>query len=128
MPRFVILRHEMSGTSGRASHYDLMLEQGGVLRTWACDALPHFDSPTLADSLPDHRLAYLTYEGEVSGGRGSVSRVAAGEYVLLAESGDLVRLQLVADTLSGVLTIARDGDASVQRWRVSLAGPPASSS
>lgn len=35
----------------------------------------------------DHRLLYLTYEGEISGGRGRVRRVAAGDCRVL-EDGD----------------------------------------
>ncbi|HLO40345.1 MAG TPA: hypothetical protein VK176_04920 [Phycisphaerales bacterium] len=41
-----------------------------------------------ADKLADHRSIYLTYEGEVSGGRGSVQRVWEGtiERVEMGES------------------------------------------
>ena len=120
MPRFVILRHDMPPGTPRASHYDLMLEQDSVLRTWACDALPQADSPTLADPLPDHRLAYLTYEGEVSGDRGSVTRVATGEYELLQETSQLVRVRLSSDTIRGVLVLARGDGEQAYRWRVSL--------
>jgi hypothetical protein len=127
MPRFVILRHDMPPGSPRASHFDLMLEQDGILRTWACDSLPQGDTPTLADPLPDHRLAYLTYEGEVSSNRGSVTRVAAGEYELLEETPQLVRVRLLSDTITGVLTIARVEGEQAHRWRVSLE-PAASSS
>jgi hypothetical protein len=127
MFRFVILRHAPPPGSPRAVHYDLMLEQDGHLRTWACDALPQSDSTTLADQLPDHRVAYLTYEGEVSGNRGSVTRVAAGEYEFLEETPQFVRIRLSSDTISGLLTIARGDGEPPQRWRVSLA-PAAPSS
>ncbi len=120
MPRFVILRHDMPPGGPRASHFDLMLEQDGILRTWACDALPQADSPTLADPLPDHRIAYLTYEGEVSGNRGRVTRVAAGEYELLEETPLLVRARLSSGTITGVLTMARSEGQHAHRWRVSL--------
>jgi hypothetical protein len=127
MPRFVILRHDMPLGSPRASHLDLMLEQDGVLRTWACDALPQADSPTLADPLPDHRLGYLTYEGEVSGDRGAVTRVAAGEYELLEDTSQLVRVRLSSEVITGELTMARGDSEQAHRWRVSLA-PAAPSS
>lgn len=106
--------------SPRASHFDLMLERDGILRTWACDALPQHDLPTYSDPLPDHRLAYLTYEGEVSGDRGSVTRVAAGEYELLEETPQLVRVSLTSDKIRGVLTLARGEGEQAHRWRVSL--------
>jgi hypothetical protein len=127
MPRFVILRHEMPAQSERPSHFDLMLEGAGMLRTWACDALPQFDRPTYADRLPDHRLAYLELEGEISEGRGTVARVAAGEYELLEELPDLLRVRLVSDEIAGVLTLARMERAAdqsgAQRWRVMLDAP-----
>ena len=59
-------------------HWDLMLEQNGVLRTWRLHREPDAAGPIVAEPLPDHRLAYLDYEGEVSGGRGHVARVEAG--------------------------------------------------
>src|SRR5882724_3306447 len=68
MPRFVILRHETPPGFARPAHWDFMLECGGVLRTW---------------EMADHRLAYLEYEGEVPGGRGTVSRWDEGRYEIL---------------------------------------------
>src|SRR4051794_41980056 len=73
--RFVVLEHRWDGV-----HWDFMLETEGRLRTWAVDAPiePGIDLP--ARALPDHRLAYLTYEGPVSGGRGEVRRGDSGPY------------------------------------------------
>jgi hypothetical protein len=60
-------------------HYDLMFQtqMGGMLSTWR---LPVWrpTGPTEAQKLPDHRQAYLTFEGEISGGRGTVRRVEHG--------------------------------------------------
>ncbi len=120
MPRFVVLRHELPPGSPRTSHYDLMLEQEGVLQTWACDEQPAAGRPALAQRLADHRLAYLDYEGPVSGDRGIVHRVAAGEYQQIAETADERQVRLMGEGLSGVLTI-RQLPGEPQRWRVSLA-------
>ena len=76
MPRFVILRHDHPD----GLHWDLMLETGDVLATWALDALPEPGTSVEARRLPDHRTRYLDYEGPVSGNRGSVTRWDAGEY------------------------------------------------
>src|SRR5688572_19690852 len=57
MPRFVILRHEMPLDHNRGTHFDLMLEVGGVLRTWSLPELPATGKVVLAEALPDHRLA-----------------------------------------------------------------------
>jgi hypothetical protein len=89
MPRFVVLHHETPPGYPRPSHYDLMLEQGQSLRTWALASLPELgQEEVVAEELAPHRLAYLDYEGEVSTGRGQVKRVAAGEYALLEDTTD----------------------------------------
>ena len=70
MLRFVILEHDHP-----VLHWDLMLEAGDVLRTWRLAEPPTGQTFAIAaESLPDHRLAYLEYEGPVSGNRGSVKR------------------------------------------------------
>ena len=71
-----------------------MFEHDGKLRTWAVELSP--DTPTEQDATPlaDHRLEYLTYEGEISGGRGHVTRWDEGEYVTLRDdvSGFVVKV------------------------------------
>lgn len=109
MPRFVILRHETPPAAERPTHFDLMLEWGQTLRTWAC---PDFPVPGVALTIVElspHRLAYLDYEGEVSDGRGSVTRFAAGEYDLLDERPDFVRVRLHGAALCGELCLTRNG-------------------
>ena len=120
MPRFVILRHETPSGYPRPSHFDLMLEHGSVLRTWACEALPTHGQSIAAEQLADHRPDYLYFEGAVSPFRGSVVRIAAGDYKLLEETDSLVRVRLSGPQLSGELALARDA-ALPQRWWVSLA-------
>ena len=63
--RFVVLEHDWNGV-----HWDFMLEAGDDLRTWAMNAPPAPGQDLPARALADHRLAYLTYEGPVSGDRG----------------------------------------------------------
>ena len=116
MPRFVLLRHELPPASGRDSHFDLMLERNGVLRTWACDASPLGGTVT-ATQLPDHRLVYLEYEGPVSDARGTVSRIESGTYQPLRESADEFRARLAGVAMRGDVTITREAPGS-QRWRV----------
>src|SRR5580700_10036464 len=74
--RYVVLRHE-----GIAEpHFDLMFETlpGSALATWRSPCWP-IEGPTSLHRLKDHRRVYLDFEGELSGHRGRVSRVAAGE-------------------------------------------------
>jgi hypothetical protein len=111
MPRFVLLEHRWNGV-----HWDLMLEatDGRTLHTWAIDApvVSGVDLP--ARRLPDHRVAYLEYEGAVSGGRGSVRRVDAGEYERVEWTAERVQVRLVGAQLVGlaVLRAVSTGDAS----------------
>jgi len=70
MPRYVILEHDAA--DGR--HWDFMLAGGEALATWALAERPDAAGPVAARSLADHRVAYLDYEGPISGGRGSVTR------------------------------------------------------
>ena len=86
MPRFSLLMHD----SPRGWHCDLLLESGGVLKTWALPSLPENGVEVLCDSLPDHRLLYLDYEGPISGDRGTVSRWDTGTYSI--DEADEMRL------------------------------------
>ena len=82
MPRFVILRHD----SPRGEHFDFMLEAGDVLKTWALPRPPEIGVEMDCEALADHRLAYLDYEGPISGQRGSVTRWDCGTYTLERQS------------------------------------------
>jgi len=119
MPRFVILRHETPPGYPRPTHFDLMLEWGEMLRTWACQAMPTSGATLFADELAAHRREYLDYEGEVSAGRGSVTRAAAGEFDLLENTPDLVRVRLHSPQLRGTLRLA-PAEADSARWTVFL--------
>jgi hypothetical protein len=117
MPRFVVLRHEMPAGDPRPDHYDLMLEQGSVLWTWTCSRLPDEAEPVEAERLPDHRLLYLEFEGDLSGGRGCVRRIDAGDYTLLPTSAGEIAVHLRGAQLHGTLTLARLLD-DPSRWRI----------
>ncbi len=127
MPRFVLLYHACPPNGALASHWDFMLEVGDVLRTWRLEELPaiwnsarertaakYHDCPALAadnlivaTQLGEHRLAYLDYEGEVSGGRGCVIRVSAGSYVMKTETAQRIKCVLESDPISGHIVLER---------------------
>ena len=117
MSRFVILRHEMPPGHDRGTHFDLLLEVEGVLRTWSLPELPLAAKEIQAEALPDHRLAYLDYEGPVSGNRGTVNRVEEGEYEVLAESAGLLQVRLAGKLLQGNLRL-RQADSAA--WMASF--------
>jgi len=74
---YVVLRHTLPDG---AFHFDLLLD---VEPTSPLLTFQFTQWPPIAEEppkrLPDHRREYLTYVGEVSGGRGVVERVTAGE-------------------------------------------------
>ena len=135
MPRAVILRHDLPDATW---HYDWMIERTlpdleqdppsrstpgpdrRCLLTLRLDPAPvppplePDPAPFLAERLPDHRALYLDHEGPVSGGRGTVARVAAGVGAVVRESPD--ELVLEAD-FAGVTCRFRGTPASdPRRW------------
>jgi hypothetical protein len=117
MLRYVILLHETPPNHARGTHYDVMLESAGVLRTWAIPQPPVDGCEIAAELLPEHRLYYLQHEGEVSGGRGSVSRWDAGTYKLHAETDLALEVEVTGERLRGKLTLTRESLESTQ-WRL----------
>ena len=89
--RYVVLHH--TDYPGQPDHFDLMLavDADGPLKTWRLTRWPAA-SGDVAEPIHDHRRRYLTYEGPISGGRGEVRRVAAGEADILAGASGTVRL------------------------------------
>jgi hypothetical protein len=99
-----------------------MLELDGVLMTWSVAELPAaWTSPiphmgdveciaVAATRLADHRMAYLDYEGPLSGDRGTVSRADRGDYDVVA-----------IDDLW--LEVALDGELARGRMRLPTAPP-----
>ena len=82
---------------GQDVHFDLMLETEQGLRTWAMGLLPTAGKSCGAIELPLHRSDYLTHEGPVSGGRGTVKRIMQGSYNFT--SPQQVMLQMKKQTL-----------------------------
>ena len=119
MPRFVILWHKMPAEAPRASHFDLMLEGDGALRTWALPRLPEPGETIVAERLADHRLDYLDYEGPVSADRGTVSRMDRGSFEIESESAGRLDVRLRGEKLPGLVRLVRDAP-DAQRWRLSL--------
>lgn len=78
--RFAVLLHQPPLDSTDRVHFDLLLEHNGSLLTWRLPIEPLLEENRCqAKELSPHRLVYLTYEGPISGNRGTVKRVASGE-------------------------------------------------
>ena len=117
--RFVVLEHTWNGV-----HWDLMLEAGERLRTWAIDEPLTPGSELHARQLADHRRAYLTYEGPVSGQRGRVRRIDEGTFRSREWGPDRVRVELAGSQLVGEVDLYRcDSDSragSGSTWKFRL--------
>lgn len=119
-PRFTIQKH-----AATSLHYDLRLEIGGTLASWAVPKGPSLDprDKRLAMRTEDHPLDYLTFEGVIPKGsygggpmivwdRGvfeNISKTRRGEPLELddaLEKGDL-KLFLLGEKVKGPYALVR---------------------
>lgn len=125
MGQWVLLRHELPDGTW---HHDWMLEDpgdpDGRLLTFRLDASVAWPprGGFEATRLGAHRREYLSYEGEISGGRGIVRRVARGRCRL--ESSDpgcmAVEMQTVDGGSDVVRLTGRRGKAGGDLWGFDL--------
>ena len=130
MSRFVLLRHEFPPGSDRSDHWDFMLEHEGVLRTWELGELPSswaralgIESPNnlsevCARPLADHRLAYLDFEGPLTGDRGTVRRCDRGEFDVLCSDATRFHVNMSGSYLRGEIELR----LMESQWRLRLLG------
>ena len=102
-----------------------MLESDGALNTWSLLKLPQCwggagTEPIMVTQLPDHRLAYLNYEGEVSGDRGSVYRVAQGRYESVSRAPNRLKIAAQSGSLEGTWELTRHQDS---KWLLAASNP-----
>ncbi|MDR8394271.1 non-homologous end-joining DNA ligase [Aliifodinibius sp. S!AR15-10] len=98
---FVIHRHHASRL-----HYDLRLEQDGVLKSWAVPKgmPPRPGVKRLAIETEDHPYEYLTFEGTIPKGEyggGEMWVYALGKYQVTKQKGDGMYFRLDSPALSG---------------------------
>ncbi len=121
MPRYVVLEHRWNGV-----HWDFMLEIETTLRTWAVEVPIRAGIDVPARSLADHRIAYLDYEGPVSGNRGSVRQFDRGTYERVVWEPTRVVVLLEGLQLAGVVELRRNETGrepeSPERWTLRLRG------
>jgi hypothetical protein len=112
VPRFAILEHDYPHR-----HWDLLLEDGAVLRGWRLPAPPAIGTTVEAEPTPPHRPLYLDYEGPISGGRGQVARWDAGELEWLTNRDDAFAVRLRGRLLQAVLVGERQPGGL---WRITV--------
>lgn len=96
MTRTVLLRHDLPDGS---SHLDWLIERPGCTDEHRLIAFRLTEPPDCSASseflgtrLPDHRAHYLEYEGTISGDRGRVTRVAAGQARIERDEAELLTM------------------------------------
>jgi len=111
-PIFVVQKHH-----ARRMHYDLRLEMGGTLKSWAVPEGPCLDPKVrrFAKLVEDHPLDYASFEGRIPKGNygaGTVIVWDRGTWVTLSEpeaalnEGEL-KFRLSGEKLSGGWTLVR---------------------
>jgi hypothetical protein len=112
MPRFVVLEHDHPYL-----HWDFMLEIGDHLRGWRLAEAPRAGACVQAVAVANHRLAYLDYEGPVSGGRGTAQRWDTGAFVGNAAGQDYVDVTVAGSRFEGAVILKRVDDKG---WTVTF--------
>jgi hypothetical protein len=96
-----------------------MLEVGETLETYRLELPPEklFQQPVAAQKIFDHPLKFLTYEGSVNNGKGSVEIADSGTYQLISETENRREMQISGKILKGkfVLTHIKN-----DKWEFAL--------
>src|SRR5262244_2638680 len=114
-PMFVIQKHH-----ARRLHYDLRLEMGGTLKSWAVPEGPCLDPKVrrFAKLVEDHPIEYGSFEGRIPKGNygaGDVIIWDRGTYVTLKDpeaglADGEIKFRLAGEKLTGGWTLVRMKD------------------
>jgi DNA ligase D-like protein (predicted 3'-phosphoesterase) len=110
VPRFVVQLHDAT-----TLHFDVRLELGGVLRSWAVPKGPSLDpgERRLAVQVPDHSLEAGEFEGvyeDAARGSGAVIVWDEGDFELVREEPDHLVVELHGQKLLGGFALTRTGE------------------
>ena len=96
--RFVVQKHQRES---EPAHWDLMLEQGGILETYRLAEPPEkWGKETIeAVKIFDHPLKFLNYEGSVNEGKGRVVIADYGTYHLIKKDENHQRISFAGKLL-----------------------------
>ncbi len=113
MSRFVLLRHDCPDGSW---HYDWMIERQDPdrdpdrpLMTFRTTVGPTDARSFQAERIDDHRSVYLAFEGDLTGGRGSVTRIVGGEARLMVCKETEIRIDIEQPRLIHIRGRSCDG-------------------
>ena len=113
LPRFVVQLHDAT-----TLHFDLRLQVGDVLRSWAVPKGPSLDPSVkrLAVPVEDHSLSAGEFEGVHEGasrGSGAVIIWDEGSLRILREGSSHLSFVLAGTKLAGGFALTKTGD---RRW------------
>ncbi|MBX3323410.1 MAG: hypothetical protein KF757_10500 [Phycisphaeraceae bacterium] len=97
MSEFVLLCHTLPDGTW---HHDWLIEQldpaemARPLLSFRTAGRPDLGEDFEAERAPDHRIEYLRFEGELSGGRGTVRQIAGGRAEIRSMTGDMLAVDL----------------------------------
>ncbi len=117
MAGFVIQQHSCE----QLVHWDLMLETEGLLATWRVPIEPSGwgIEPIVCRHIFNHRLIYLTYQGELTDNRGHVRIEDAGTFQTEEHLENYWRSMLKGHKLLGTLELRQlKGD----QWQLTFTG------
>jgi len=130
---YVIQKHQASRL-----HWDLRLEDGGVLKSWAVPKEPPEEEGVkrLAVAVEDHPLEYASFEGTIPAGEyggGTVEIWDRGSYRVLEKSPAKWIIEISGKRLGGgyVLLKLKPKEAGDKNWlffKSKTAGAPAAKS
>lgn len=115
MPTFVIQEHDAS-----THHFDLRLERGGVLKSWAVPkGLPEPGGRNLAIETEDHDPSYADFEGTIEEGRygaGTVEIWDRGSYRAEKWSDEEIKFRLEGERVDRVFVLVPFESAGEDKW------------
>jgi hypothetical protein len=106
--RFVIHKH----THGKDIHWDLMIEQENCLKTWRLEVPPEklATSKTRATPIFDHDKKFLTYQGSVNNGKGTVEIVDEGTCTVESTNGNIIKIAFAGKILNNQFNFFQQND------------------
>lgn len=101
--RFVIHKHIIGGKI----HWDLMIEWGDILKTWRLENPPErlATQKTKATPIFDHDKKFLTYQGPVNNGKGTVEIVDEGVCEIISADKNKIKIKFDGKALKGIFDL-----------------------
>ena len=98
-------------------HYDLRLEDGGVLKSWAIPKGMPTSGKHLAIQTPDHSISYGKWEGTIKSGYGAgdVKIDTSGKYKTLSKDSKKWKFEILSGKYKGVWTLTKWKD---DKWLI----------